>query len=600
MRQYLTRRTTGLYETNAYSCCRLLWRRDREGRKTLRSAQTGTATNEAWTVGGESATLVRELDGQGRLVALAGRDGAPSPSVAYAQRYAYGTDGWLTAISNAEAVVAYAYTPDGLDAGFALTFANGTAFTRALVRDPCRRDLVTHIESRVNGTPVNSLAYAYDALSRPISRNGDTFAYNVRGEVVSATVGGNGEAHSYDHIGNAVLAASGGVTNAYTANSLNQYTQVGRAAPCPPTPDGGLGQAAPPVTPAYDADGNLTAFGPWDYAYDAANRLVSVSSNGVPLVTNSYDAQSRRVRKVTPEATTTCFYDGWNLVEERIAHSNGTSSTIHYYWGKDLSGKLQGAGGVGGLLYLKRNGTIYVPHYDAYGNVLRYTDAAGNVVAEYTYNAFGGTISSSGILADVFRIRYSTKYLDTETGLYYYGYRFYSPMLMRWLNRDPIGERGGMNLYVFCKNQAVDRIDYLGNHWEFSTPKWDDQLEELDFTVRYIMSPSERKCCHSVTVDRYVRKLLGVGSRFGTYKLDHAGDGGETDSRKPYIGYAESDSPDGQNFYFYRLPWTQSFKWEARCKSGPAQGKILSTIERKFKTSGHWLWNPKREGQFVW
>lgn len=120
-----------------------------------------------------------------------------------------------------------------------------------------------------------SFAYAYDALSRPISRNADTFAYNVRGEVVSATVCGNGEAHSYDHIGNAVLAASGGVTNAYAANSLNQYTQVGRAAPCPPTPDGGLGQAAPPVTPAYDADGNMTDDGSFLYAYDAENRLAS-------------------------------------------------------------------------------------------------------------------------------------------------------------------------------------------------------------------------------------------------------------------------------------------------------------------------------------
>ena len=170
---------------------------------------------------------------------------------------------------------------------------------------------------------------------------------------------------------------------------------------------------------------------------------------------------------------------------------------------------------------------------------------------------------------------------------------------MRWLNRDPIEEEGGENLYGFCRNQSVSKVDSLGCHWEFSTPKWDEQLEELDFTVRYIMSPSERKCCYSVTVDRYVRKLLGVGNRFGPYNLDHGGDGGMTDSRKPYIGYAESDSPDGQNFYFYRLPWTQSFKWEARCTSGPDKGKILSTVERKFKTSGHWLWNPKREGRFL-
>mgnify|MGYP004637196103 CR=1 FL=1 len=307
-----------------------------------------------------------------------------------------------------------------------------------------------------------SLAYAYDALSRPISRNADTFAYNVRGEVVSATVGGNGEAHSYDHIGNAVLAASGGVTNAYAANSLNQYTQVGRAAPCPPTPDGGLGQAAPPATPAYDADGNLTAFGPWAYAYDAANRLVSVSSNGVPLVTNFYDAQSRRVRKVTPEATTTCFYDGWNLVEERIAHTNGISSTIHYYWGKDLSGALQGAGGVGGLLYLTIDGVPYVPNYDNIGNITRYLDLNGNTVAQYTYDAFGGTLSQSGSLSTFFRHRFSTKYLDVETGLYYYGYRFYSPMLMRWLNRDPIEEAGGLNLYCFCRNNSEAEYDMLG------------------------------------------------------------------------------------------------------------------------------------------
>ena len=106
-----------------------------------------------------------------------------------------------------------------------------------------------------------------------------------------------------------------------------------------------------------------------------------------------------------------------------------------------LSDTLQGAGGVGGLLYLKRNGTIYVPHCDAYGNVMRYTDTAGNIVAEYTYDTFGKTIAQSGAMSEVFRHRFSTKYYDSETGLYYYGYRFYSPALMRWLNRDPIEDR---------------------------------------------------------------------------------------------------------------------------------------------------------------
>ena len=74
------------------------------------------------------------------------------------------------------------------------------------------------------------------------------------------------------------------------------------------------------------------------FTYDAANRLKTVSTNGVQILANFYDAKSRRVRKVTVAATTTFFYDDWNLIEERVAYTNGTISTIRYYWGKDLSG----------------------------------------------------------------------------------------------------------------------------------------------------------------------------------------------------------------------------------------------------------------------
>ncbi|MBQ7478876.1 MAG: hypothetical protein IJT01_08240, partial [Selenomonadaceae bacterium] len=58
---------------------------------------------------------------------------------------------------------------------------------------------------------------------------------------------------------------------------------------------------------------------------------------------------------------------------------------------------------------------------------------------------------------------FSTKYYDAETGLYYYGYRYYSPDLGRWLTRDPIEEDGGDNLYAFCGSNGVERYDYLGH-----------------------------------------------------------------------------------------------------------------------------------------
>ena len=176
----------------------------------------------------------------------------------------------------------------------------------------------------------------------------------------------------------------------------------------------------------------------------------------------------------------------WNLVEERIAYTNGTSTTIRYHWGKDLSGTIGGAGGVGGLIYLtisnaqpstfnlstfqRSRGTrdsstpqLYIPYYDNNGNILGYRDAQGNVVASYTYDAFGNTISQSGPMSDFFRHRFSTKYFDPETGLYYYGYRYYSPVLMRWLTRDPIEESGGVNLYAMCGNNAIECFDILGN-----------------------------------------------------------------------------------------------------------------------------------------
>ena len=131
------------------------------------------------------------------------------------------------------------------------------------------------------------------------------------------------------------------------------------------------------------------------------------------------------------------------------------SSTIRYYWGKDLSGSFQGAGGVGGLLYLTIDGSVYIPCYDNNGNVTRYIDSNGATVAQYSYNAFGGFIIKTGPMCDVFRHLFSTKYHDIETGFYYYGYRFYCPWLMRWINRDPIGEEGGLNIYESIGNNSL-------------------------------------------------------------------------------------------------------------------------------------------------
>jgi len=152
-----------------------------------------------------------------------------------------------------------------------------------------------------------------------------------------------------------------------------------------------------------------------------------------------------------------------------------------YTWGMDLSGSMhaddrqgvqafQSAGGVGGLFAVNELSilnsqlsiTSFFPTYDGNGNVSEYLDATGTVVAHYEYDSFGNTTVATGTKKDDFSHRFSTKPLDAETGLYYYGYRYYDPVTGRWSSRDPIWERGGFNLYGFVGNDGVNKLDYLG------------------------------------------------------------------------------------------------------------------------------------------
>src|SRR5690625_6968065 len=76
------------------------------------------------------------------------------------------------------------------------------------------------------------------------------------------------------------------------------------------------------------------------------------------------------------------------------------------------------------------------------------------------YGPFGESIRATGPVAEVNPFRFSAKYFDTDTGLYYYDYRYYSPSMGPFFNRDPIEEQGGLNLYGFVRNDPVNRWDY--------------------------------------------------------------------------------------------------------------------------------------------
>jgi RHS repeat-associated protein len=324
------------------------------------------------------------------------------------------------------------------------------------------RDVLDVKENKVGATTVSRYDYVVNELGQrtTVSQTGTAFAaargiiwdYDILGQVTSAdsTEVSHDRAYQYDAIGNRREARDGvtavtGTPN-YTANPLNQYSAVGSLS-LVHDDDGNTTSCPLPVAPTTSST----------LAWDSENRMVS-STVGTATTTYLYDAQSRRIAKTTGSNTTLFIFDGWNC----IAEYSGVTLSKTWLWGLDLSEIMQGAGGVGGMLAQSHHAgttSTYYPTYDGNGNVSEYLDATGMSAAHFEYDPFGNAVVNSD-LAGMFPYRFSTKPVDSATGLLYYGYRYYDPLTGRWESRDPIGERGGFNLYGIAGNATI--WDYLG------------------------------------------------------------------------------------------------------------------------------------------
>ena len=240
----------------------------------------------------------------------------------------------------------------------------------------------------------------------------------------------------------------------------------------------------------HDPDGNVASDGRWMYAWDGENRLVTMEAMAsVPVEAKyklefSYDYMARRIQKKVYawniptssyqlQSVTKFVYDGWNLSIEL----DGSNSLVRSYaWGQDNSGTVQGTAGIGGLLLINEGARTYQAGYDGNGNVASLVKTAdGAVAATYEYDPFGNTLRSTGEYASSNPFRLSTKYLDQETGLIYFGYRYNNSQIGRWISRDPLNDEGfkalhdnsseeqaELALYPYVQNDAVNAIDPTG------------------------------------------------------------------------------------------------------------------------------------------
>jgi len=332
-------------------------------------------------------------------------------------------------------------------------------------------------------TTVNhrSAAYTPDLLNRYTQRDVPA-AFDVTGEAAfDARVGVNnvlatrtgGTFYAAVPADNTIAPAYSliDVVAARTQNGADVYGRIN---------NGHLFLPKTPEALVYDDDGNLTQDGRWVYTWDAENRLVKIETRSdvattLPSLSRqkvefAYDAYGRRIVKKASTWMSNAWvlnsyhrfvYDGWNLVAEVDAQA-ANAAVGAYVWGMDLSGTPQGAGGVGGLL-LATVGSTYAPVYDGNGNITSWVDLAvgGSVAGQREYGPFGEALRATGA-ATIVPFGFSSKYTERETGLTYYGHRYYSSSTGRWLSTDPIEEDGGLNLYGFAMNSPIGLIDSDG------------------------------------------------------------------------------------------------------------------------------------------
>ena len=257
-----------------------------------------------------------------------------------------------------------------------------------------------------------------------------TFGYDGLGRLQNATGIFGLLTYAHDLAGNRLSETQCGNATTYTyLGGTNRLTSVGSA------------------SYDHDACGRVIQAGPSTYSYNQAGQLIEYLDSGTVAGQYVYNGFGQRVKKTT---TTTMYhvydFEG-NLAAE--ANLNGNVGREYLYNGRQR-------------VAMALSNKIYFFHNNYRGTPELMTVASNNtLVWEASYKPFGSaTISQSSTIVSPFRL--PGQYQDTESGLHYNYFRYYNPKTGRYLTPDPIGLAGGINPYVYVRNDPVNRMDPLG------------------------------------------------------------------------------------------------------------------------------------------
>lgn len=271
--------------------------------------------------------------------------------------------------------------------------------------------------------------YHYDALSHLIAERGK----------VEYT-------YAYDSIGNR-LKRDGSL---YTVDEANQLIE------------------AEGVSYTFDKNGNLATKTvdnkTWTYQSNPLNQIICITDPDQNKVKFTYDLSGRRLtKKIEAKGKKAKVLRFFYLGETEIGCLDEKGTIIELKIPSDPNHPESPC------IAIEIEREIYVPLYDLQGNIACVLDHQKcKIVESYCYSAYreekitnnrGKEVSNSSIGNPW---RYRGKRIDKETGLIYFGYRYYSPEIGRWISPDPLGSIDGPNLYSYARNNPINYVDYFG------------------------------------------------------------------------------------------------------------------------------------------
>jgi RHS repeat-associated protein len=347
----------------------------------------------------------------------------------------------------------------------------------------------TYVKRDLRGLPLEAdtqsgkLHYRWDALGRRLELTSASWAetipldgYDASGNLCHSLIvdaaGSVENRFSYNHL-HQLEQERGAFSHAFLTDSLhNRLSADGR-----PHQHNTLNQLLSDGTSSYtyDLSGNLILKKTGDqhvhYRYDALNRLTEVTQDLHLSVQFNYDALNRRTAKKTFQWVPST--QSWKLIAQlHFLHDeqNEIGST-------DITGKIvelrvlaEGMGAeIGSAIAIELDNTLYTPIHDHRGALTALIDPHSKKIVEcYRYSAFGEEqiFNSSGQKLNESALgnpwRFSSKRIDDETGLVYFGRRYYDPYTGRWITADPQGYIDGPNLYIYLSHDPINHVDPFG------------------------------------------------------------------------------------------------------------------------------------------